>query len=56
MMSLVLGLGTIVLGVYSLTHWFAHSSFLLKLLFPVSFICGGCVAFLAGLSSFRKPN
>ena len=52
--SLLLGLGTAALGIYGISHWFSGSSILIKLLLPVSFICGGFIAVLAGLASLKK--
>ena len=54
MMSLVLGALTVWLSVYSLAHWFSDSSILVKLLFPISFMCGGAVAAISGMISLKK--
>ena len=54
MMSLVLGALTVWLSAYGLAHWFSDSSLLIKLLFPISFLCGGALAVLAGMMSLKK--
>ena len=52
-MNLILGLATMALGSYGLARWLSDLTFL-KLIIPVSFICGGAIAVLAGISSLKK--
>ena len=54
MLSLILGLLTIALGFYGVSHWTADFAAFLKGVVPVSLICGGLIAVLAGISSLRK--
>ena len=54
MMSLILGLLTAAIGGYGIYHWLGDSFILLKGLIPLSFICGGLLAVLAGISSLKK--
>jgi hypothetical protein len=54
MMSIVLGLLSIALGVSGVWHWWGDCASVLRGLLPLSFVCGGLVAVLAGISSFRK--
>lgn len=54
MLSILLGTVTVALGIYGLLHWSSHVLVFLKAIIPVSFICGGLIAILAGISSLRK--
>lgn len=54
MTTLILGLGSIALGVFGITHWLPEFLVFLKGMLPLSFICGGVVAVLAGISSLKK--
>ena len=54
MMSLVLGLSTIIFSAYGLTHWSWPLPKALGILFFLSFGFGGAVAVLAGILSLKK--
>ncbi len=54
MMSLVLGILTAALGIYGLSSWSGDFVIFLKGLVFFGLIFAGLIAFLAGLSSFRK--
>jgi len=54
MVSVLLGLVTVLFGSWGLFHWWGGVTGILKGLLPFSFICGGLIAILAGSSSFRK--
>ncbi|MBI2118749.1 MAG: hypothetical protein HYT97_03875 [Elusimicrobia bacterium] len=54
MMSIVLGLCSLLLGSWGVYFWFGNFIFLLKGLLPISFVCAGIIAILAGISSLRK--
>lgn len=54
MTTLILGLASVALGAFGLAQWLPEFLTFLKGLLPLSFICGGLIAVLAGISSLRK--
>ena len=54
MISILLGLLTVALGGYGVYLWFGTLLTVLKGLLPISFVCGGIIAIIAGLSSLKK--
>ena len=53
MMSLILGLLTVGIGAYGISL-IGDPCVLFKSLIPLSFVCGGLLAVLAGISSLKK--
>ncbi|MBI3012422.1 MAG: hypothetical protein HYY63_02235 [Elusimicrobia bacterium] len=54
MISILIGLLTVCLGAFGAAIWFPQLIFMLKGLLPISMVCGGLIAILAGISSLRK--
>lgn len=54
MLSIILGLLTVALGSYGVYYCRGDFFVAMKGLIPLSFVCGGIVAILAGISSLRK--
>lgn len=54
MAAILVGVLTVALGVAGILRWPSDCLILLKGLLPVSFIGGGIIAILAGISSLRK--
>ncbi len=54
MIAIIFGAAAIAAGVYGIHHWSGYLVVFLKGTVPVSILCAGVVAVLAGLSSLRK--
>lgn len=54
MTAIVLGSATIAASIWAFLHWPAGLPLILKMIVPGSFIIGGLVSVIAGLSLFRR--
>lgn len=54
MTSIFFGLLTVALASATIFHWWGDGWLILKGLLPFSFICGGLIAIIAGISSLKK--
>lgn len=54
MLSIILGLLTVGIGGYGIYIWFGDFLGVAKGILPLSFVCGGIISILAGISSLKK--
>lgn len=54
MISIIMGTFAVILGGFGIVHWIEDFSTLLKGILPVSFVCGGILTIIAGITSLKK--
>jgi len=56
MISILVGVGLIILGLWGIVQWFPDFLIFLKGFFPLSIMLGGIVAIIVGVSSFSPAR